>query len=403
MKKAITKTSDFIKRWYKHLLALPSLMLLVLLVKLFNYSANDPISDKDYRDYFVANYKVFSITVPKDLNFCGEQVPLEDFTVYEAAEKELLINTYWQSQSMMIHKRAARWLPIIEPIIKKHNLPDDLKYIAIAESGLQQVVSPKAASGFWQFLDYTGKHYGLEISEDVDERYHVEKATEAACRYFKEAYAHYGNWTLVAASYNLGMGAVDKQLEKQKTNSYYDLYLNDETARYIFRVLAFKEIISRPKMYGYAIRKKDLYSPIPVRYVEVDSTITDLVNFSIQQGSSYKVLKYLNPWLLRSSLSNPGKKVYRIAFPLKGTTIPGLEDEPVVVATSKPDTAKYLTKSDVLRDSSRTNVHLVHSGETWTSIAEKYHVSETELLKANNKKASDVLNPGDKVLLPTNK
>jgi hypothetical protein len=295
--------------------ALGTAILLISLIKLFSYSYSDTISDSAYEDYFNASYKTFSVRIPKNLNFAGEKTPIMDFSVREAMERELVVNTYWQSQSLLLHKRANRWFPVIEPILQKNGIPDDFKYIALIESQLTNVVSPQGATGFWQIVESTGSNYGMEISEDVDERYNVARSTEAACRYFNESYKIFNNWTLVAASYNLGIGGVQAQLDKQKVKSYYDLALTEETARYVYRILAMKEIISRPKVYGYMLRKKDLYPPVATKKVAVDSTIHDLADFAIAQGINYKILKLFNPWLRTNTLTNPTKKKYLIEIP----------------------------------------------------------------------------------------
>lgn len=256
--------------------------------------------------------------IPKDLQFANEKVPIYDFTVIESMERELLVNTYFHSQTILMHKRANRWLPLMASILKKSGVPDDFKYIALIESNLTNSVSPKGATGYWQFIESAGKQYGLEINDEVDERYSVEKSSEAACRYFKDAYKTFGSWTLAAASYNIGIDGLKNQLEKQKTNSYYDLSLNEETARYIFRILAVKEVVSNPKNYGYQLRKKDLYAPIPTIKIKIDSSITDLADFAQQNNVSYKILKYFNPWLRKNSLSNKEKKNYILDLPKPG-------------------------------------------------------------------------------------
>lgn len=388
------------QRWYKHLLALPALLLLSLLIKLFNFSTGNQVSDDDYRNYFVANYKVFGITIPKDLNFCGEPVPINDFTVREALERELLVNTYWQSQTLLFHKKANRWFPIIEPILKRNGIPDDLKFIVVVESGFSNSVSPQQAAGFWQFVPSTAEGYGLEVNEEVDERYNVIKATEAACKYFKEAYTRYKNWTLTAASYNLGMGGIDRQLERQQSENYYDLYLNEETARYIFRILAVKEILTRPKAYGYHLRQGDLYPPIPVYTVTVDSSITDLAAFALEQKSTYKILKLLNPWLLKSSLNNPDKRKYTIQFPRKGVRLYGLEEDNQVDSLTN-DSTKFITPTEVLADSlTRPHIYTVKPSDTWESIAKQFELEPQSLRELNNLPADAALKPGEQLVLP---
>ena len=402
MKKRTEKITDFLKRWYKHLFAVPALMLLVILIKLFNFSSDDTVSDEDYRSYFTSNYKVFGITIPKDVNFCGEAIPIQDFTVHEALERELLVNTYWQSQTVLLHKRAARWFPIIEPILKANGVPDDMKYVALAESGLTNAISPQKASGFWQIMETTANYYDLEISPEVDERFNVEKATQAACDVLKDAYERYGNWTMAAASYNLGMGGIDKAIAKQKTDSYYSLYLNEETARYIYRIVALKEIISRPKSYGYHLRKSDLYPPIPVNKITVDTSITDLPSFAIAKGTTFKILKTLNPWLLGSTLTNKTGKKYIIQLPAKGAALYGLEEE-VLPPNSMTitDTSKYVTPEEVSADSaSRSIIYTVAEGDSWKSISEKFGVDKEYILEFNKREEGKEPVAGEEIAIP---
>jgi membrane-bound lytic murein transglycosylase D len=318
MKKITATIIHFFFTSKKYFIAVGSVLVLVSIVKLFSYSFTDNVSDAAYEDYFSASNKTFSVRIPKNLNLAGEKVPTTDFSVREAMERELIVNTYWQSQTLLLHKRANRWFPIIEPILKRNEIPEDFKYIALIESQLTNVISPQGATGFWQIIESTGTGYNLEINAEVDERYDVAKSTEAACKYFKEAHAYFNNWTLAAASYNLGMGGVHAQIEKQKVNSYYDLALTEETARYVYRILAMKEIISRPKVYGFILRKKDLYPAIPTKKITVDSSIQNLSDFAITQGVNYKILKLFNPWLRTNTLSNTAHKKYTIEIP-KGT------------------------------------------------------------------------------------
>jgi membrane-bound lytic murein transglycosylase D len=326
-------------------------LVLLSIVKLFTYSFSDNFSDNAYQDYFNSSYKTFSIRIPKNLNLAGEKVPITDFSVREAMERELVINTYWQAQSLLLHKRANRWFPIIEPILKKNNVPDDFKYVALIESQLTNVVSPQGATGFWQIVQTTGTGYGMEITDEVDERYNVAKSTEAACNYFNEAYKMFNNWTLVAASYNLGMGGIKGQLDKQRVSNYYDLLLTEETARYVYRILAMKEIISRPKVYGYMLRKKDLYPVIATKKITVDSTIHNLADFAISQNINYRILKLFNPWLRANALTNPDKKKYSIEIPKNGVTIYDMDgnyDGSDILTAN--DSSKLITASPVGKD-----------------------------------------------------
>ncbi|MCH2214117.1 MAG: lytic transglycosylase domain-containing protein [Flavobacteriales bacterium] len=279
----------------------------------FKSASDDP--DISYREYFNQNYKIFSLSEPEGLLFAEEEVPLQIIDVKEKLDQELLINTYWQSQTLLFHKRANRWFPVIEPILKKNGVPDDFKYLAVIESGLKDVVSPAGATGFWQFLKNTGRDYGLEINNEVDERYHVEKATQAACLYLKEAYEKYGSWSMAAASYNMGISGLDKQVERQRVSNYYDLLLNPETGRYLYRILAIKEILSKPAQYGFHFRPQDLYPPFETKVVKIDSNVNDFAVFAKENGINYKILKILNPWLRDKFLTNSARKEYEIKLP----------------------------------------------------------------------------------------
>jgi membrane-bound lytic murein transglycosylase D len=397
MKRTWKKTGKFLKPFKKHITALCGLLVLGLVIKLFSYSVSDGVTDNSYKNYFNSSYKIFGVPVPKTLAFCGEVVPVSDYTIRESLEKELLVNTYWQSQTLLFFKRCNRWFPVIEPILKQHGVPEDFKYIALIESGFTNVVSPAGATGFWQLIDPTARNYGLEISDEIDERYNLEKSTEAACRFFKEAFEKYHNWTLVAASYNLGMGGIDKQLEKQKATNYYDLFLNDETSRYVFRILAVKDILTRPKAYGFELRPRDLYPPLPTRQVKVDSAITDLTDFAIKQGTTYKILKLLNPWLRKSILSNPEKKTYLISLLKKGTRIYPEDDSYPAIR----DTTRFVTPAEITADSLTHRVlHIVQPEETVSSLSKKYGISEELLRSSNHLESKTELNTGQEILIP---
>lgn len=285
---------------------------------LLTYSTFVANNDLDHQRIFNEGYKVFSLTLPNELTFCDEKVPLERLDVRERLDRELLVNTYWQSSTLLAHKRAARWFPMIEKILEREGVPDDLKYIAVIESGLTNVVSPAGATGYWQFMKETGTQFGLEVNNEVDERYHVEKSTLAACKYLKSAYAHFGKWALAAASYNLGQGGVDKQLGRQKQDNYFDLLLNEETSRYVYRILAMKEILRDPERYGFHLRKKDLYSPYLTRSAEITGPVADLADYAAEQGTDYKTLKLLNPWLRDNSLANKTGRTYTVLLPAPG-------------------------------------------------------------------------------------
>jgi len=290
---------------------------IVLVLFVFSSGKNKK-SDQDYRKAFSRHYKIFNVGMPENVNFCNEDAPLDLYYVRESLDRELTVNTYWHSSTLLLFKRAYRWFPVIEPILKENGVPDDFKYLALIESNLTNVVSPAGAAGFWQFLKSTGKTYDLEINKMIDERYNLEKATIAACKYINEAHEIYHNWTLAAASFNAGKDRITNALEDQKITNYYDLYLNPETSRYIYRILALKEIHNKPSAYGFYLREKDLYPSIPYYEVDVDTTVTNLVGFANKMDINYKILKEFNPWLRGDNLPNSTEKKYKIKIPKKG-------------------------------------------------------------------------------------
>jgi len=259
---------------------------------------------------------VYSVRMPSSMTFAGEPVPLNDFEVRERIDRELMVNTYWHSSTIRMIKLAHRYFPTIEKILQEQNMPDDLKYLALAESGLTNATSGAGAKGFWQFLKATAIQYGLEVNGEVDERYHYEKATVAACKYFRKAHSKFGDYTMAAASYNMGMNGLRNQVTRQKNDYYYDLLLNDETKRYVPRILAIKEIVSNPTAYGFNIADSEKYPPVEqYREVLVDKTIPNLADFAIDQGINYKILKFYNPWLRDNKLTVQ-KNRYKIKIPI---------------------------------------------------------------------------------------
>ena len=257
------------------------------------------------------------IEFTEDLTFAGERVPLEMFNIRERYERELLSTCYFHSNTMLLVKRSSRWFPVIEPILKKYGIPEDFKYLCVAESTLTNAVSPAGAVGFWQFMEATGKEYGLEINKEVDMRYNVEMETEAACRYFLKSYEIYHNWTLVAASFNAGTRRLSKFLKEQKVHSYYDLLLSDETERYIFRILAFKTILSNPEKYGIYVSKNLEYQPFKYKTVIVTESVDSWADFALEHDITYKLLKIFNPWLRDKSLKVKKGEVYEIKIPTR--------------------------------------------------------------------------------------
>ena len=251
--------------------------------------------------------------VPMDLQFAGEQVPLDHPDVYERMDRELLVNTFWHSNSILMLKRAEKYFPIIEPILVSHGIPDDFKYLAVIESGLINATSPAGAKGFWQLMRATAREYGLEVNPNVDERLHLELSTNVACTYLKKAYDKFGSWTLSAAAYNAGRSRVARYLDYQQADNYYDLLFGEETGRYVFRILAAKLLFENPEVYGFDLSNQQKYTPQDIRLVDVDTAIVSLANFAEGFGMNYKELKLLNPWLLEPHLNNKSRKPYKIA------------------------------------------------------------------------------------------
>lgn len=297
------------------------IVILVVVFNLFSYSQRNNENTDTGKVQKSDSIKVqnstinYAIKLPDNLTFAGERVPLENFDVRESLDKEMLKISFWHSEIMLYIKRANRYFPVIEPILKRNGVPDDFKYVCVTESGLTDAVSPAKAEGFWQFMAPTAKQYGLEVTDEVDERYHVKKATQAACKYLKGKYSKFGSWTVAAASYNAGDNGIEEMINYQNEKSYYDLALFTETSRYVFRALAIKLIMENPQKYGFVIDKADLYPIVPVKEIEVDSSITDMVAFAKKQEINYKLLKMFNPWLRAHQLTNKTKKKYILEIP----------------------------------------------------------------------------------------
>lgn len=258
-----------------------------------------------------------SVEIPSYATFAGEKVPLDRFDVREALDRELIVNSYFHSQTIRLIKLAPRYFKIIEPILEEEGIPEDFKYLAVAESGLDpRAVSYAGAVGFWQFLRGTARDYGLEINGEIDERYHVEKSTYAACDYLKDAYEKFGNWTMVAAAYNAGMRGVERQTERQKSHDYYDLLFVEETQRYVFRIIALKLVLERPERYNFIIGDEEKYPIIQTKEVVIQGPVKDFADFAHDYGINYKLLKDFNPWLRENYLTNSAGKTYAIKIPL---------------------------------------------------------------------------------------
>jgi membrane-bound lytic murein transglycosylase D len=303
------------KKYFFIILGIALLSAFPIFFLISNNTTGEKSNDPEYAAEIVREYKIYSPVIPKNLTFAGEHVPVDTYYVYEALDRELLVNTYWQSNLILLIKRAYRFFPIIEPILKEEGVHEDFKYLALIESSFTNVASPAGAAGFWQFMKATGERFKLEITNDVDERYDLVKSTYAACSYLKILNRQFSSWTSAAAAYNMGEGGLRRQMTQQKQDNYWDLHLNSETSRYVSRILALKIIIETPKQYGLHLRLSDMYQPIPMRQIEVDTSITSLIDFAIANKSNYRVLKEFNPWLRSATLPNPRGKKYVIQLP----------------------------------------------------------------------------------------
>lgn len=302
--------------FFTKLLSVSAAVIAIIMVSQLFIHSSEP-ANRPEENSGESTYAISSLTIPNSVNFAGENVPLTRYDVKESFDRELLVNTYWQSQTILFIKRANRYFPIIEPILKENGVPDDFKYLSLIESGLMpRAVSPAGAVGLWQFMRTTGREYGLEVSKEVDERYHIEKATQSACKYLKKMHDHYGSWSLAAAAYNAGRTGINRQLDRQQTNNYYDLLLGEETGRYVYRILAIKEILSNAEQYGFFVKADDLYPEISTTSVEINTGIKNFADFAKKYGTTYKELKNLNPWLRETYLTNSAKKSYTIKLPI---------------------------------------------------------------------------------------
>ena len=296
----------------------PIIIALLILMVAVSYSNNKKETPKhqELKETYIVPQIIKSVDLKKDFTFADEPVPLDNFDVRERLDRELTVNTYWHSSTLLNIKSTYKYFPVIEPILAENGVPDDFKYLAVAESNLRNVTSPAGAKGIWQFLNSIGQHYGLEINSEVDERYHIEKATAAACEYLKDHYREFGSWTLTAAAYNMGGPKLNRELSRQRADSYYDLNLNIETGRYVFRIVAIKEVMKNPRNFGFYLEEEDAYPPLTdYEIVEVNTSIESLGDFAVEHGTTYRMLKVYNPWLLSHKLTNRARKTYQIKVP----------------------------------------------------------------------------------------
>ncbi|MBO7488961.1 MAG: lytic transglycosylase domain-containing protein [Bacteroidales bacterium] len=271
---------------------------------------------------------VYSPALPDSMSFAGEPVPLDIYYVREGLDREMIVNTFGHTNTLLYFKRAHRYFPIIEPILKKNGIPSDFKYLCVIESGLTNATSPAKAQGFWQFIKTTGQKYGLEVNDEIDMRNNLEASTEAACKYLKSLHTRFGSWTAAAAAYNCGENGLQKNMERQSIDSYYNTRLNNETTRYVYRILAVKQIMQHPQDYGFYLRPIDLYPSLQAKTAILSGQNVDLYNFAKENGVTYKVLREFNPWITTDKLTNKANKSYTVKLPVKnGTSLSHIRTE----------------------------------------------------------------------------
>lgn len=291
------------------------LLVLVLCFSFLSCSKIDATADnlKDVETNEKSEEAIQSL--PQEMSLFGESVVLDNFDTRERLDKEVIVNTYFHSSTVQILKRANRYFPLIEKILKDEGMPDDMKYLCVIESALKQVTSPTGAKGFWQFMPATAEEYGMTINREIDERLDVEISTRAACAYMRRANKKFDDWIMASASYNCGVGGLSSKVQAQGVSDFFDLHLNNETSRYVFRIMALKLLLENPENYGFYPNKMELYEPYEVNYITVDRSIANLANWAVEKGANLHLLKVLNPWLVGSSLTVVGSRTYQIALP----------------------------------------------------------------------------------------
>ncbi len=306
-------------KYYFFGLGVISTMGALFLISSMFFTSNNPSPNQPDNEDFPQGYRIISPELPASLEFAGEKIPTENFEVRERMEREFIVNTYFHSYTILALKRSARWFPVIEPILKINGIPEDFKYLCVAESNMENVVSPAGATGFWQLMKAAAEKYGLEVNNQVDERYHVEKSTEAACKYLLDAYNQFGSWIMAAASYNMGTNGTENQIGRQQANDYFNLVLNPETSRYIARIVSLKYILNNPEKYGFDLNDYEKYKPLKYYTVTIDGSVSDFAGFAKSYNINYKTLKYFNPWLRDVMLDNRNNKTYELKIPEEGS------------------------------------------------------------------------------------
>ncbi len=300
--------------WINWLSAAIFLLALTLVGTSF-LTERDP-SGKPATNWIGLPQQITSISTDRSYSFAGEQMDLENYDILERLDRELIVNAYYHSSTLLILKKSKRYFSIIEPILKEEGLPDDLKYLAAAESALMNGTSSAGAKGVWQFMEATGKSFDLEINSEIDERNHLEKSTRAACRYLKSYYEKFGSWKLAASAYNMGGPRLSREMEVQRASTYEEVNLNSETSRYLFRIVALKTILEDPEAFGYQLAASEYYPPFQECYqIEVSEPVPNWGDFAIKYGTDYRTLKVYNPWLKDNKLTNKARKTYTVLVP----------------------------------------------------------------------------------------
>ncbi|MFN7116182.1 MAG: lytic transglycosylase domain-containing protein [Saprospiraceae bacterium] len=296
-------------------LVLASFLTIVFFASYYSQPTEN-VDSQSKEDNSILPQVIKPVNLNRPFDFAGETLPMNNFDVRERLDRELLLNTYQHTSTILHLKNMYKYFPMMEKVLAEHGVPDDFKYLAVAESSFRNAISSAGARGVWQFMKLIADHYGLEMNDEVDERYHVEKATEAACKYLKSYKERFGNWTLAAVAYNYGGTRLAKDIREQGTNNYFDLYLNHETSQYLFRIVAIKEVMKNPEAFGFYLTEEDGYKPLSnYRIVEVNGSIPNLAAFAKEQGTTYRMLKVFNPWLISDKLTNSAKKTYQIKIP----------------------------------------------------------------------------------------
>lgn len=359
--------------------------------------------DENYSSYSNYNFSSFGLNIPRNLSFCGEKIPTNDYALKDNLEKEFFNNKQWKYNAGYLYSKAQKWFPYIEPILKKENVPDDFKYLAVIESHLSNARSSQGAAGFWQLVPSTARNYGLVVNDNVDERLDVEKSTVAACKLIKDAFKVFKNWTLAAAAYNLGIGGIQKAMARQKTDNYYKMMLNNETGSFVYRILAYKTLFSDPKHFGIK-RKAIKYLPkIPVKIVRVDTAIADIENLAKAIKTNVAVIKLFNPWLLNDFLNNPNGHTYEFKIPKKINADYSnyyadlLEQKEVNVIDSFANDSN--DKTEITKETGTEILHNYNEGEKLKEIAEIYNVRIVDILNWNNLKREKDIVPGQMLII----